>query len=97
MDILISVLVGCLGVPLINLLKRRLKLVDEAALLLTFAVSLILGAAVLFMAGMLTGESFTPGNLAATLSMVFTTAGIIYRLIFKEKTPEPAPALPPGT
>lgn len=87
MDILISVLAGAVGVPLVNLLKKEFHLVDEAAMLLTFAVSILLGIAALFISGQLTGENFTAENMASTAGIVLSIATLVYKLIYK-----PAPS-----
>lgn len=78
---LLSVLAGFVGVPIVNSLKRMLGWDGRAALLITGLVSGVLAVGALFLTGQLTIESFTLDALVASITLIFTTAQIIYRLL----------------
>lgn len=74
-------LVGALGVPLINWLKRAFGLSGRAAMWLTLAVSLLLGTASLFLSRELAWADFTPENLLAVVGQVLAAATLTYNLL----------------
>ena len=85
MEQLIAMLVGLIGIPLVNFLKQQFNLVDKAALLLTSGVSVLLALAVLFVMHMVQVSDFTWENAASVFGLVMSTATIVYKLMNKEE------------
>ena len=87
--VLIPILVGTVGVPLVNWLKAQFKLEGIQALWLAFAVSVILAIVALVLVG---GFVMPPGGdplaIAARviewIGLVFATATLIYKSMAKE-------------
>lgn len=74
-------LTGALGVPLINWVKGRLGISGKAAVWLTLAVSLVLGASSLFLSDQLDWMDFAPENLLAVVGQVLAAATLAYKLL----------------
>lgn len=75
-SLLIPWLAGVIGVPVTNYIKDKLGWSGKLAVGLTVGVSVILAAVALLFTGGLTGE-----NLLANVTIVFSTATIIYKLL----------------
>ena len=74
-------LVGALGVPLINWLKRAWGLSGRGAMWLTLAVSAALGAASLLLSEELNWADFSPESLLAVIGQVLAAATLAYHLL----------------
>ena len=74
-------LVGALGVPLINWIKGKFGLVGKAAVWLTLATSVVLGAAALLLSQELSWADFTPENLLGVIGQVLAAATLAYKLL----------------
>ena len=74
-------LVGALGVPLINWLKRQFGLSGKPAVWLTLAVSTVLGALSLLLTARLNWSALTPEELLSALGQVLAAATLAYKLL----------------
>jgi hypothetical protein len=83
MEQIIAILAGMVGVPLVTVLKKALGWKDEAAMLLTFGVSVALGILSLFISGTITGTSFQPGQLWTTIGLSLSAATLVFKLLVK--------------
>jgi len=81
MDQAVYWLVGALGVPLINWLKKELRVAGKAAVWLTLGVSVVLGAAALLLSQELSWADFTPENLLGVIGQVLAAATLAYKLL----------------
>jgi NhaP-type Na+/H+ or K+/H+ antiporter len=79
--IIVSVLLGLLGVPFVSWVKGKLNVSEGKALLIAGAVAGVLGAAQLFVAGQLGVADFSLDNLAATFGVIFSSATVFYKLL----------------
>lgn len=79
--LVISLIGGILGMPLISWLKGKLGLDSTSALAIAAAVSGLIAFVVLFATGQLTAMSFTWENLPAVFALVFSTATLVYNMI----------------
>jgi len=77
-------LVGALGVPLINWLKRQFGLSGKPAVWLTLAVSAVLGALSLLLTVRLNWSALTPEELLSALGQVLAAATLVYKLLREE-------------
>jgi len=76
LEILLPYLAGVVALPIINILKARFALGGDAAVLLSFFVSLALAAAAIALTGGFGGE-----DLMADVAKVFAVATIAYKLL----------------
>lgn len=74
-------LVGTLGVPLINWLKKEWSLEGKPAMWLTLVVAAVLGTASLLLEHQLTWDQFNPENLLAVVGQVLAAATLAYNLL----------------
>ena len=74
-------LVGAVGMPLINWLKNRFKLAEQAAIWLTLLVSILLAAAALLLSQELSWTDFNGENMLAALGQVLAAATLAYKLL----------------
>lgn len=81
MDQAVYWLVGALGVPLINWLKSQFGMAGKAAVWLTVATSIVLGAAALLLSQELTWADFTPENFLGVVGQVLAAATLAYKLL----------------
>jgi hypothetical protein len=81
MDQAVYWLVGALGVPLINWLKDRFGLAGKAAVWLTLAMSIVLGAAALLLSQELSWADFTPEKLLGVVGQILAAATLAYKLL----------------
>jgi hypothetical protein len=81
--VLIPILVGAVGVPLVNWLKGKLNLAGIKALWLAFGVSVVLAVAALLFTGSFVIPSGDPlaiaGKIIEWIGVVFATATMIYK------------------
>lgn len=77
-------LVGAVGVPLVQWLKRILGAQGKNAVWLTVAVAVILSIASLFLSQELALSDFTLVNLAAVFGQVLAAATLAYKLLLPE-------------
>ena len=82
--LLLQVLVGVLGMPVMDWIKKKLGLEGTAALFLVAALSTVAGIGALFVSGEVGLMEFTWVNLPHVFTVVFTAATIAYRLIYPE-------------
>jgi hypothetical protein len=88
---LIPILIGAIGVPLVNMLKDLFKFTDSRYnLWLTFGASLILSVIAMYLTGLILPMS-NPADLQKFLTTVFTTATLIYQSFPGQKEPTPTP------
>lgn len=74
-------LVGALGSPLIQWIKKQFGLEGKAAVWLTLAVSAGLAVLALFLSGELNAKEFTPENLLTGLGQILSAATLVYKLL----------------
>jgi len=79
--IIVSVLLGLLGVPFVSWVKGKLSVSEGKALLIAGAVAAALAVAQLFAAGQLGVADFGLDNLAATFGVIFSAASIFYKVL----------------
>ena len=77
-------LVGALGVPVINWLKRKFGLAGKGAMWLTLGVSAVLGFGSLLLSQSLDWADLTPENLLAVIGQVLAAATLAYNLLREE-------------
>ncbi len=74
-------LVGAVGMPLIQAIKTRFGLADQAAVWLTLAVSLALAVLGLLLSRELSLADFNAETLLAALGQVLAAATLAYKLL----------------
>lgn len=74
-------LVGAVGSPLIQWLKKQYGLEGKAAVWLTLAVSAVLAVLALLLCGELSAAAFTAENLLAVLGQILSAATLVYKLL----------------
>ncbi len=79
--IIVSVLLGLLGVPFVSWVKGKLSVSEGKALLIAGAVAATLGVGQLFAAGQLGLADFSLDNLASTFGVIFSAASIFYKVL----------------
>ncbi len=79
--IIVSVVLGLLGVPFVDWVKGKLSISEGKALLIAGAVAAVLAVVQLFAAGQLGGADFSLDNLASTFALVFSSATIFYKAL----------------
>jgi len=79
--IILSALLGLLGVPFVDWVKIKWGFADGKALLIAGAIAAALGTLQLFLAGEIGFADFSIDNLAYTFSAIFTAAQIFYKLL----------------
>ncbi len=77
-------IVGTLGVPLVQWLKKLIGAQGKSAVWLTVAVAVILSIAALFLSNELALTDFTPLNLAAVFGQVLAAATLAYKLLLPQ-------------
>jgi hypothetical protein len=89
--VFVSVLVGFLVVPLINLLKNAFGWSGKKVVILALIVSMVVAGIALFAAGWFGQVDFaTPSGIVSAVTMIFSVATLVYKLTAKE-----IPDLPP--
>jgi hypothetical protein len=81
----ISLIGGILGMPLISWLKGKLGLDETSALAIAVAVSGVIAIVVLLVTGQLTTLDFTWENLPGVLALVWSTATLVYNMLRGKK------------
>jgi len=76
--LIIQLIGGVLGMPFTQWLKSKLGLDGTSALALSFAVSVVLAVAALFVTGALGFQDFSWETLPGTVSIVWATATLVY-------------------
>ena len=79
--IIVSALLGLLGVPFITFVKDKLDVKDGKALLIAGAVAGVLGILQLVVAGQLGVADFSLDNLAYTFGVIYAPANIYFQLL----------------
>jgi hypothetical protein len=79
--IIVSVLLGLLGVPFVTWVKGKLNVSDGKALLIAGAVAAALGAGQLLAAGQLGLADFSLDNLAVTFGLIYASANIFFQVL----------------
>lgn len=79
--LLISVVAGFVGMPIINLLKGLLQIDDFKAVALTTGVSILLGAVVVYLNGGFALAEITVDAVAAAAGLVFASATIFFKAL----------------
>jgi Tfp pilus assembly protein PilN len=77
-------LVGAVGVPLVQWLKKLAGAQGKSAVWLTVAVAVILSIAALFLGQELALTDFTLANLAAVFGQVLAAATLAYKLLLPD-------------
>ena len=93
---LVPVLVGLAGMPLIQWLKKTLNVEDRQALALAGAVSIGLALLQQWLAGSLSVASFTPENFFFTFTTTYGSSMFFYSLIVKSTKPPEIPDYDPN-
>ncbi len=79
--VIVSVVLGLLGVPFVDWVKGKTGVSDGKALLIAGTVAAVLAVAQLFVAGQLGVADFSLDNLAGTIALVFSSATIFYKTL----------------
>lgn len=77
-------LAGGIGVPLIQWLKKALKIEGKSAMWLTVGISVVLAAAALFISQEISPGDFTSGNILAVFGQVLAAATLAYKFLMEE-------------
>ena len=85
MLLIISLIGGILGMPLISWLKGKLGLDETSALAIAVAVSGVIAVVVLLVTGQLAALDFTWENLPAVMGLVWSTSTVVYNMIRGKK------------
>ena len=83
MEALIILVVGAVGVPLINVLKNWLKLSGKPAQVLAGVVSVLIAVGVMFYNGDVVLADFNWVNFFALGGQIFTVSTLTYKLLLK--------------
>lgn len=81
--LVITLLVGFIGVPVIQFLKNTFNLADKQAALLTGVVAVVFAGAELFATGQLGIADFTLENFTVVFTSVYGLSQIFYQLLVK--------------
>ena len=82
METVIAALAGFVGVPVVNFLKAQLGWTGKASVVLTTAVSIVLGVAAMFITAQLNlPTTYTPEAIAEFVGIVFSTSTLVYKLL----------------
>ena len=79
--LIVSALLGLLGVPFVDWIKGKLGVEDGKALLIAGAVAALLGTAQLFLAGQIGFVDFGLDELAYTIPLIFAAADVYFKLL----------------
>ena len=79
--VIVSALLGLIGVPFVDWVKGKLAVSDGKALLIAGAVAAVLGAAQLVVAGQLGVADFSLDSLAATFGLIYASANIFFQVL----------------
>ncbi len=79
--IIVSVLLGLLGVPFVSWIKGKLNWSEGKALLLAGATATALAVGQLFAAGQIGVADFGLDSLAATIGVIFSASAVFYKLL----------------
>lgn len=82
--IIVSLVLGAIGVPVLDFIKKQLGWDGQKAILLVYALSAVIAVGALFVTG-----SFAPFDSARLLEyfgLIVTTATLVYKLL--NKTPQ---------
>ena len=74
-------IVGLLGVPIIQAIKNYLHFEDKVATMLAVVIAGVLALAELFLSGQVTFLDFTFANVPSLFGLIFTVATIYYNLM----------------
>jgi H+/Cl- antiporter ClcA len=89
--LLVNIAAGIFGMPIIQAMKKFLKLEDKPAFALATVMSIAIGFVVAYANGIFNGMGWTLGEIEAACGVVFATAQLLYVAFLKEPTP---PVLP---
>ena len=89
--LIVTIIVGLLGMPLTNWLKAQLGVDGKQALILTALVAGLLAVSELMLTGALVPGEITVANFPGVFGLVFATATIYYKLFSGEAEDEPIP------
>ena len=81
----VLLLIGVLGMPVMDFIKKKLGLEGMPAMFLVAGLSTAMGLVALFVAGEVGLVDFSLANLPEVAALVFTAASFAYRLV----NPEP--------
>ncbi len=84
--IIVSVLLGLLGVPFVSWIKGKLNWSEGKALLLAGVTATALAVGQLFAAGQLGVADFGLDSLAATIGVIFSTSTVFFKLLKYRET-----------
>ena len=84
MEQAINWLAGGIGVPLIQWLKKALKVEGKSAMWLTVGISVALAVAALFISQEISPVDFTPENILAVFGQVLAAATLAYKFLMGE-------------
>ena len=84
-QVIVSGLIGLIGVPLTQLIKKQLGWDGPRAALLSAGVAVVVALVALFGAGQLHIYDFTLNNFAVVFTSVFTVAQLAFKLLVADK------------
>ena len=84
-QIVITGLIGLVGIPLVQILKKQLGWDGPKAALLSAGVAVVVALIALFGAGQLSIYDFTLDNFAVVFTSVFTVATLAYKLLLADR------------
>ena len=74
-------LAGAIGVPVIQWIKKTMKIEGQAALWLTIGVSLILAVASIFINNEISPGNLSPENILGVFGQVLAAATLAYKFL----------------
>lgn len=86
--VLLGIVTGLVGMPIINYIKGVFGLEAKAALAIASGVSVLLGVGVAFANGAFTGTGTDLPSIIQAVTVVFSTATIYYKMLTEGKQPE---------
>lgn len=86
--VLLGIITGLVGMPIVNWLKALLGWEDKYALALASGVSILLGVGVAFANGVFTGIGTDPVSIFNAITAVFATATLYYKFLVSGKPAE---------
>lgn len=93
--VLVTLVLGFLGMPLTNFFKSTFNIVDKGALALAGLVAAALAVAELFLMGQITPDALTLEQFPGTFGLIYASAMFWYRMLAAESKPEePEPFTP---
>ncbi len=83
--LIISLIVGLVGMPIIQKIKEIFQLADNKALLVALGVSVVFGALSVWGSGGFNLSEFTPDAVVSAIALVFGSASVFYKVLISNR------------